>query len=209
MSAKRRGVRKRMNRIHVLLCLLIVGLSGCVTKPESSGRPAQKLVYTGFSIEQPESRPWSQNADRQSNYRAAFELESPSSTHSLAADVALSVMTQAPKTPEDLELLVRKSFQVDDTNRFARLSFAVSITTNLGLVGATYTERLLDRRPAEGPGPLILVHHGYVTPHPDNPNVILQAMYTERGRKEEIGHAEYASLGKEFLRGVRFERLPR
>jgi hypothetical protein len=191
------------------MCISILCLASCVSNPGQADRRPTKMIYNGFSIEHPEDQRWSASRGTQSDYHAVFELDVPSPTHSFAASVALSVLGQAPKTPEDLELLVRKSFKVDDTNRFALLAFAVNITTNRGLTGATYTERLLDRRPIGASAPLILVRHGYMTPHPDNPNVILQAMYTERGRKDEINHVEYTSLGKAFLEGVRFERLPR
>jgi len=167
------------------------------------------MIYSGFSIEQPDDRRWSTDLSGQTGYSAMFKLDVPSSTHSFIASVTLSVSGRAPESPRDLETLVRESSIIDDTNRYDLLDFSVHITTNQGRTGATYSERLLDRYPTNSAIPLVLFQRGYMTPHPDNPNVILSAMYTERGRKEEVNHAEYTDMGETFLRGVRFEKLPR
>jgi uncharacterized protein YceK len=196
-----------MKRIVVLVCLSILCLTGCATFRGQTARKAPKMIYSGFSVERPQDRRWTVNTNEQTGFYALFRLDPPSPTHSFSVSVTLSVLGGTPADPGNLEELVKNLFSADDTNRFAILDFAVNITTNQGRIGATYTEQLLDRNPADPSAPLLLIRHGYVTPHPDNPNVILQAMYTEQGREDEVNQAEYTSLGKAFLKGVRFEKL--
>ena len=195
-----------MNRISAVICISVICLTSCVSSGPTTRAPA-RVSYGGFSIEQQEERRWRLNRDEQTYYRAIARLDLRSSTHSFFASVILSTVGGEPKSPEDLKELVRQSYVVGDTNRYTLLDLEVNIRTNRGLIGAMYTKRALDRNPIGSSTPLIIVQHGYVTRHPYDPNVILDAMYLERGREEQVGQPECTSLGEAFLDGVRFERL--
>jgi hypothetical protein len=197
-----------MNRIPSVICLWVICLTSCVSSSGPTTRAPARVNYGGFSIEQQEGRRWRLNPDEQTYYRAIARLDLRSSTHSFSASVALSTVGGEPKSPEDLKEFVRSSFVVDDTNRYTLLDLQVSIRTNQGLTGVMYTQRALDRNPIGSSTPLVIVQHGYVTRHPYDPNIILDAMYLERGREEQVGQPECTSLGEAFLKGVRFERLP-
>lgn len=197
-----------MNRIPSAICALAVCLTSCASSGGAGDRAPERLRYGGFSVERQGDPRWRINPDEQTDYRALARLDLRSPTHSFFATVTLSAVGGESLSKEDLKDLVRRSFVVDDTNRYELLDMQVDIRTNQNLVGAMYTKRALDRRPTDASTPLIIVQHGYVTRHPRSPNIVLDAMYVERGRKEEIGQVECTSLGEAFLNGVRFERLP-
>lgn len=186
--------------------LLVLAVTGCTTQRITAARMMPELQFEVFTIARPTDSRWYVNLPEQGPYNALFRVDLPSPTHTFLASVGLSALPREPTSAEDLKSLAAGLFIIQDTNRFVLTSLSLDITTNMGEMAVRYTERTLDRDPPGSSGSLIIIQNGFITPHPDNRRVIVDAMYSERGLEGEINDPACVRLGENFLRGIKFRR---
>ena len=198
---------KDMNRCCIFAVVgLMAGLTGCAATRITTSQMMPELVYKGFAIQRPADERWYVNPGEQEAHHALFRIDLPSPSHTFFASVKLSSLPREPQSTSDLKALVEKSFQIGDTNRFTLVELTLSITNHQGETSIHYVERTMDKGTASR-RPLMIVQRGYMTPHPDNKKVVLDAFYSERGFEGEINAPECVTLGEAFLSGVRFMRV--
>ncbi len=185
------GYMKKL--VHVAVCLsLIIGLVSCAPSPlrkvDNPNIPFQRPAY---SILPPAGGDWAYYSDNcEERYRLNFFKTIPDPKfHSLSAGVVETPNSAVFESPQEFEKWTKKTIEMTtNPNRLHLLEEKVQLDNKFGPFTVKYYTKVEDHKAVNrGNEPfLLLVDYGYIFIHPSNPNLIIQATYSERGRPQEI-----------------------
>lgn len=208
-----------MSRITELVLLLgiAVFLSGCenmATTPDYTGpanipaeRMAARMQYRGFAILRPDDARWFSNYHEQTPVQALFHFNRVSPTHTFFALVRNEHIGIDPASPEEFKKYIDAKVTAHESG-LDLISYESESTTLQGQWCVRYKMKFLDKAEENADEPLLLTFSGFEVLHPSWKRIVISAMYSERGRGEEVT-GELDKAGEDFLSKVVLEPAPR
>jgi hypothetical protein len=205
-------------KTNPLILLLVLVLAGCagpdmvITRDYAgpskvpTSRMAAHMQYRGFAILRPADNRWFENYGDQQPLEALFRIEPLSETHTFYASVQNVRIATQPKSLEEF----KKYIDAEQSRSSARnevISFESTGTALQGQWCVKFKIKSWDKAAQQSNEPLLMTVTGFVVLHPSWERTTILAMYSERGKQEEI-KGEMDKAGEDFLAGVIIESAP-
>jgi hypothetical protein len=194
------------------LVLIALSLTACLTTGTSGRKvenPNVPLERPGYSVLPPAGANWTYTADTPGGrFNLNFFKKIPDPAfHSLVAGIIETPTNASFESPKEFEMFARKVIEVAlSPNRYRLLEKRFELDTKFGQYCIKYYIKTEDRRAVNrGNEPFLLfVDYGYAFVHPNNPNLMIQTSYSERGRPFEI-RPELNREAEAFFDGIRMK----
>ncbi len=194
----------------IVLTFFLLSLVGCSHSPfRNVENPTVPFERPDYSVLPPGDGNWQYFAD-DSNGRFRlnfFKKISDPKFHSLAVGIIETPSSSTFENPQEFENWSRKTLEIAmGANRLHLIDINVESDNRFGPYSVKYFTRSEDHR-AVNKGKedlLILEDYGYIFIPPKNSKLIVQASYSERGRKQEI-RPNLEKIAESFFDGIKLK----
>lgn len=195
--------------IQSILFIFIIILTGCASPFMKIDQPSTPFDRPGYTIYSPQGQGWLFiEGDQPGKHALTFLQPQKSKTHTLYANVEEIPSYANFETPQEFQSYFQKGMQVGfDPRRYKIVEEENKLNNRFGDFSVSHYSSLEDHGAAQfSDFPYLLMKtSGYYFIHPHKENLIINVIYSERGKPGELDD-NFKEKAKSFTNGLNLKK---